>query len=455
MSQQTARLSWRFPRTFWIANGIELFERAAYYGCFIALAVYLTDSVGFTDVQTGWVVACFASVLYLLPTFLGALADRIGFRAALILAFTLLAAGYGLLGAFQVKATALASLALIMVGGAMVKPVITGTVAKCSDAAHRARAFSLFYQVVNIGAFLGKTIAKPLRVSLGLEYINYYAAAMAVVALLLTLLFYHNVEGDKLAAKTLRETLAGLGRVLRNARFMILILIVAGFWAIQGQLYATMPKYMLRLIGPGASPEWLANINPFIVVFCVVPITHLMQRARPITSIAVSLALIPFSALIVSLSPLVAQWLGNDITLFAGITMNAITLTMIFGIALQGLAECFLSPRFYEYASKQAPKGEEGLYMGYQYLTTFFAWLFGFAISGYLLDAFCPDPKKLTPDQLPTAYLHAHYIWYVFAGIGAAAFVLLVIYRIVTHRLDRDKTEELSEKEPIPFIEEE
>lgn len=232
MSQQTTRLSWRFPRTFWIANSIELFERAAYYGCFIALAVYLTDRVGFTDVETGWVVACFASVLYLLPTFLGALADRIGFRAALVLAFTFLAAGYGLLGAFQDKATALASLGLIMLGGAMVKPVITGTVAKCSDAAHRARAFSLFYQVVNIGAFLGKTIAKPLRVSLGLEYINYYAAAMAVVALILTLLFYRNVEGDRMPIKTLRETLAGLGRVLRNARFMILILIVAGFWVI-------------------------------------------------------------------------------------------------------------------------------------------------------------------------------------------------------------------------------
>ena len=30
--------TWRFPRAFWVANVIELFERAAYYGMFIALA---------------------------------------------------------------------------------------------------------------------------------------------------------------------------------------------------------------------------------------------------------------------------------------------------------------------------------------------------------------------------------------------------------------------------------
>ena len=42
--------TWRFPPAFWIANSIELFERAAYYGVFIALAVYLTSVVGFSDV---------------------------------------------------------------------------------------------------------------------------------------------------------------------------------------------------------------------------------------------------------------------------------------------------------------------------------------------------------------------------------------------------------------------
>ena len=182
--QPEEKLSWRFPTTFWFANAAELFERAAFYGMFIALALFLTRKVGFSDVEAGYVAAAFSSILYLLPTFMGAMADKIGFRRALMLAFALLTVGYFLLGAFPVKAMTLVSLALIMLGGAIVKPVISGTAAKCSDERHRARAFSIFYMVVNIGSFLGKTVAAPVRQNLGLEYINFYASLMALMALI-------------------------------------------------------------------------------------------------------------------------------------------------------------------------------------------------------------------------------------------------------------------------------
>ena len=49
--QKPDRLSWRFPATFWHANTAELFERAAFYGMFIALVLFLTRKVGFTDVE--------------------------------------------------------------------------------------------------------------------------------------------------------------------------------------------------------------------------------------------------------------------------------------------------------------------------------------------------------------------------------------------------------------------
>jgi len=451
--QPAEKLSWRFPRTFWIANTAELFERAAFYGMFIALAVYLTRNVGFTDVEVGYVGMCFASILYLLPTFMGAMADKVGFRRALMLAFVLLTAGYFLLGALPTKPMALLSLALIMFGGAIVKPVISGTVAKCSDEAHRARAFSIFYWVVNIGAFLGKSVAAPLRtgfelpyvgkLELGLQYINFYAAAMAFLALLWVALFYRNV-GTKGTGKTAKEVLMGLVTVLLNFRFMALILIVAGFWCIQGQLYATVPKYYLRLVGEGAKPEWLANINPLAVVILVIPITHLVRRFRPENAIGIGLFIIPLSALSIALSPMLESTTGRSVSLLGLLSL------MIIAFALQGFAECFLSPKFLEYASKQAPEGEEGLYLGYQHLTTFFAWAFGFALSGHLLDRFCPDPKMLSTEvhaqwqaaietgcAMPEAYANAHYIWFVFAGIGAVAFVALCVFKVVTNRIDK------------------
>ncbi len=106
--------------------------------------------------------------------------------------------------------------------------------------------------------------------------------------------------------------------------------------------------------------------------------------------------IIPFTALVIALGTLLEKHTGNsvDLGLFA---IHPIVLCMIVGIALQGLAECFLSPKFLEFASKQAPKGEVGLYLGYQHLTTFFAWLAGFIAAGLLLNRYCPDPRKLDP----------------------------------------------------------
>ncbi len=470
--QPEQKLSWRFPRMFWIANTAELFERAAFYGAFIALAVYLTREIGFTDRGAALVAALFSSVLYLLPTFMGAMADKIGFRRALILAFALLTVGYFLLGAAPevgglltaaqaVKVTAVASLGLIMFGGAIIKPVISGTVAQCSDDAHRVRAFSIFYQVVNIGAFVGKSMAKPLRtgfdmpyfghLELGLQYINYYAATMAFIALIWIVLFYRNVDTTG-TSKSVDQILAGFVKVLTNFRFMALIVIVAGFWAIQGQLYATMPKYMLRLMGEGAKPEWLANINPFVVVVLVVPITHVIRHFKPENAIGVGLFIIPMSALCIGISPWVESATGSSISFFGLTTMHPITMMVIIGIALQGLAECFLSPKFLEYASKQAPEGEVGLYLGYQHLTTCIAWLFGFILSGELLTRYCPNPAELPPDvsaqyqaaieagtALPEAYANAHYIWFVYSGVGVSALVGLIIFKIVTGMIDRSR----------------
>jgi len=440
----TAKTTWRFPRTFWVANIVELFERAAYYGCFIFLAVYLTTRVGFTDVEAGVLTGLFSFFLYFMPTFMGALSDRIGFKKAICLAFGLLGIGYFILGAFPTKPAAVISLILILLGGATVKPVVSGTVAKCSDEVNRARAFSIFYWAVNIGAFGGKSVVDPIRQMFenpnipgsGLQYINLYSACMAGVALLFSVFFFKNVESET-APKKFREILGGLWRVLCNFRFLSLIMITGLFWSVQGQLYATMPKYLFRMVGEFTKPGWIANVNPFVVVLCVIPITQLVRKMRPVSSIGISFLIIPLAALAVAIAPMFES---TEINL-GFIQLHPIVFLMIIGIAFQGLAECFLSPRFLEYASKQAPEGETGLYMGYSHLNAGFGWLFGFVLSGFLLDKWCPDPNSLPEGisliEKQSYYANAHYIWYVFTGIGVFGFFMLLLFRYVTDRFDK------------------
>lgn len=427
--------NWKFPRTFWTANIVELFERAAYYAVFISITLYLSRVVGFDDIEAAWIGGIFSAGLYFLPPFSGALADKIGFRNAVILAFTLLSIGYFALGVLPYKTVVIPSLVVLMFGGSFIKSIITGTVAKTTTPETRAKGYSIFYGIVNVGAFLGKTFAYPLRIEWGLTSINFFSALMSVIALVVVLLFYKNVNtaGE---GKSLQEVWAGLIKVVTNVRLLLLIFIVTGFWIIQHQLYATMPKYVLRTVGEHASPEWIANVNPAVVMTMVVIITHLMRKVKAVSSMAIGMFLMPVSALLMASSNILASFTGNSVSIFGLFSAHPITVMLILGIVVQGLAECFISPRYLEFFSLQAPKGEEGLYLGFSHLHSFLSSILGFGISGYLLTAYVPDPATLTAQQLVTAYDKAYMVWYYFAAIGLTAGVALLFYRWYYGRKD-------------------
>ena len=182
--------TWKFPKAFWIANTVELLERAAFYAMFISITLYLTRVVGYNDVWSAWIGGAFGAGMYFLPPFTGAYSDKIGFRNAIIIAFSLLSIGYFTLGFLPYKATVFPALIIVMFGGSFIKSIITGTVAKTTNEKTRARGYALFYMVVNIGAFAGKTFAFPLRVKLGIETINFFSAAVAFFALVTVFFFY-------------------------------------------------------------------------------------------------------------------------------------------------------------------------------------------------------------------------------------------------------------------------
>ncbi len=454
----TTKATQGYSRAFWVSNTVEMFERMAYYAIFIVITLYLSNTLGFNDLEASMISGLFSGGLYLLPIFTGAYADKIGFRRALIIAFTLLTVGYlglAMLPTFLQSAglveygevtrfTGLPDSSLrwiivpimiiIVVGGSIIKSTISASVAKETTSENRARGYSIFYMLVNIGSFSGKSIIDPLRHLIGEQAyitINYFSAFMTLAALLAVIFLYRSVHtaGE---GKSLRDIGAGFVRVFTNWRLVALIIIVTGFWIVQQQLYATMPKYVIRMAGEAARPGWIANVNPLVVVCCVGFITRLMAKRSAITSITIGMFLIPLSATLMAFGNL----LGSDI--FAGI--SNITLMMIVGIVFQALAECFISPRYLEYFSLQAPKGEEGLYLGFSHLDSFLSSIFGFGISGVLLTKYCPDPALFESRAAwEAASANAHYIWYYFAAIGLISAISLLIFALITRHIDRKK----------------
>lgn len=459
----------KFSKPFWVANFVELLERLAYYAVFIVITLYLSNVWGFSDIEAGVIAGLFSAMLYLLPLFAGAYADKIGFRTAIILAFSLLTVGYAGLGILPtmlesaglvdyemtttymglqespLRWSIIAPLILVVIGGAFIKSVISGTVARETTPENRARGYSLFYMMVNIGAFTGKTVVDPLRRSMGdqgLVYLNYFSAAMTLLALIAVYLFYKSVRTEG-KGKSFLEIGRSLVKVMSNGRLMLLIIIVSGFWMIQSQMYATMPKYVIRMIGESASPGWYANVNPLIVFMMVNLITSLMKKRSAISSMMVGMIIIPLSALVMSF--------GNMVGEAYILGMHPIAFMMIVGIALQALAECYISPRYLEFFSLQAPKGEEGLYLGFSHLHSFFSFLFAFGLSGFLLDKYCPDPRLFMDGNgmvdtvsYAAATQNAHYIWYVFVGIGAVSAIALFFYARITQKIDRQRLSDTS-----------
>ena len=164
-----------FSKAFWVSNTVELFERMAYYAVFIVLTIYLSNILGFNDFEASMISGLFSGGLYLLPIFTGAYADKIGFRKSMIIAFSLLSAGYLGLGVLPtlLEAAGLVEygeitrfsgltdsserwmivpvLFVIMLGGSFIKSIISASVAKETTEATRARGYSIFYMMVNFG----------------------------------------------------------------------------------------------------------------------------------------------------------------------------------------------------------------------------------------------------------------------------------------------------------------
>src|SRR6201998_1789719 len=96
--QRLAEVRTGFERSFWVANVSELFERLSYYAAFASLARYLHETLSFPLERAANLAGLFGGLVWFLAIFGGTIADRLGFRRALSLAYLILAGSYFLLG---------------------------------------------------------------------------------------------------------------------------------------------------------------------------------------------------------------------------------------------------------------------------------------------------------------------------------------------------------------------
>lgn len=221
---------------FWIVNVMEMFERLAYYGVRAVVAIYMVLPVeqggpGFSHIQKGAIFAAWASVQSVLPVFTGGFADRYGHKRTIVIAIALKIVGYLLMGSQMSYTGFFLGCMFLAAGTAVFKPGVQGTLASTLKSGNASVGWAIFYQLVNIGGFLGPVIAGVLRNSFSWAWV-FYACAFIVAVNYLWLPFYKDPteEVDHDAAQA--EQAASLGALSRsvsttNALAWLVISVVA------------------------------------------------------------------------------------------------------------------------------------------------------------------------------------------------------------------------------------
>ena len=221
-----------YPRAFWVANTMEIFERLSWYGWFTVMALYVTappetGGLGFSTETRGNLQGIVPFFLYLLPVLTGALADRYGYKKMFIIAYTVMIVSYYSLGQFTSLPAFFMAFMFVAVGAAIFKPVVVGTIARVTNESNSALAFGIFYMMVNIGGFLGPIVAGIVR-GWSWDYVFIACSTWAFINLMIVIFFYKDpsTEAHSANRRTLRKVLDDSVEVLGNLRFFITVFVM-------------------------------------------------------------------------------------------------------------------------------------------------------------------------------------------------------------------------------------
>lgn len=409
-----------FPRNFWTVIVMEFFERGSYYGVMSVLSVYLILStsdggLGFSKESVGVIKSTITPLLYFLPILAGAIADRFGYRRVLMFAFTLLSAGYFFTSLSTSYSIVFLSLLVMAVGAGFFKPIISGTIARVTDGANSSLGFGIYYWSINLGAFLFPLFLIPFLKDISWSYI-FIMASVGTGSMLLLNIFVYKEPPKPEIAKPLSQVFKDIALVLKDYRFVVMVVIYSGFWILYFQMYDTVLWYLTEHVDMTPVNN---TVNSFLSLFMQNPSWEFEAEHVTVINAAVIIVLQLVVSAMVKNSPALP-------TMIVGITLGTIGMAIlaissyawvfIAGLMIFTLGEMTAHPKFISYVGLIAPADKKALYLGYSFLYG----VIGSGIGGIL-----------------GATLYVHFVdglnrpgllWLIFSMIGVFTIIGLLLY---------------------------
>jgi proton-dependent oligopeptide transporter, POT family len=404
-----------FPRNFWTVIIMEFFERGSYYGVMSVLSIYLVMNLGFSKESVGVIKSTITPLLYLLPILSGAIADRFGYRKVLMCAFAVMSLGYFLTSTVKSYSLAFLSLTLMAVGAGFFKPLISGTIARETDESNSGLGFGIFYWTINLGAFIFPLILIPYLKGISWTYI-FIMASIGTGWLLLLNIFVYKEPPRPISTKTIIEVLKGVVLVLKDYRFVTMIVIYSMFWILYFQMFDTVLWYLKEYMD--MTPVNNA-VNSLLGLFVDNPYWEFdAEHVTVINAGTIILLQLIVSSIVKNTNALPTMIIGIAIGT-VGMAILAVSMhawVFMAGIIIFSIGEMTAHPKFISYVGLIAPADKKALYLGYSFLYG----VIGSAIGGIL-----------------GATLYVHFVdrlhrpellWIIFSLIGVATIVGLLIY---------------------------
>ncbi len=392
----------KFPRVFWVVQTFEVMERGAYYSMMPIIVVHAIWNVGVPR-WLGFIITAFMYPFqYGLPILTGALAERVGYKRQIIIAFIILTSAYVFLSfAFNTVTMILAVMA-VGIGIGSYKPLISATVAKCTSSEDRNLAYAIYYWFVNLAAFLIPLIF-VIVIFLGVIQRSTYhiiflcGAVLVSVNIFTAVLVFEEVPRSG-EVKTVADAVNNIKIAMKDKKFVVMVLLIGGFWALYSTFLNVLPTV---LFGFRRLPEWfdvmlLGVFNPFTIIALGIPLAKYIEK---IESIRVVLTGIMFYLIGLAIIGFTLQWTF-----------------VIIGIIIASIGEFIVAPGYMAFVSKLAVKEKVSAYVGCNFISYMVGLLGGTFVFGIIAN------------YVGVEFEMPHFFYGILLAFGLALLIAFVIY---------------------------
>lgn len=238
------------------------------------LSVYFINRLGMSTALSGSIIAVSGLAQNGFRFFCGIAADRIGYKNAILLGVGIRIVGFTLYGIVQHPAGFALAAFISGLGGALFHPASFGAYARTTSEEMKTKIFSIRETLSNVGFILGPVIGMFL-LQFDFSLVCFSSAFMFVLALILSWFLLPKMTGKE---NEKQKLIPIAKKIVKDKNFLLFCLLIIGVWALNVQLYLSVPVRAKVLQENVDHVAFLYMAGALFMVLVQIPILQILSK---------------------------------------------------------------------------------------------------------------------------------------------------------------------------------